>query len=261
VNLLINKTILITKSESDAKNNLDLLINEGAEIIYCPTIKIIPAVNSPELDDALMMFNNFNYLIFTSSNAVDVFTAVARERKINLSRIKVAAVGISTAEKCEASGITVDILPDEFSSSGLIDKFLEFDLTGKKILIPGSSFSRSELSEGLRELGAEVYSVPIYDVATNDIGSLKNIHKKIQRKHPNLFVFTSPSSFYGFLKIMSVADTDKYFLSSIICSIGSTTESAVREKGLSVHIVPQVFSLHGVSEAIINYYKLTANMA
>lgn len=261
MNLLKNKTILITKSEPDSKNNLDLLKNEGAEIIYCPTIIIIPAINSPELDDALIMFSSFNYLIFTSSNAVKVFSDIARTKNINLSRIKVASVGKSTAEECESAGIKVEIIPDEFSARGLIDKFSEYDLAGKKILIPGSSLSSGELNMGLSEQGAEVYSVPVYDVVANDISNLKNVHKKIQKKHPNIFVFTSPSSFDGFLKIMNVAHPDKYFGTSIICSIGSTTESAIREKGISVHIVPEISSLHGVSEAIIKYYNITANMA
>ena len=170
-------------------------------------------------------------------------------------------IGKSTAEECESLGISVDIVPDEFSSDGLIDKFLEFDLTGKKIFIPGSSLSRHDLNSDLTDLGAEVYQVPVYDVVPNDFNNLKNVHKKIQKKHPNIFIFTSPSSFHNFIKIMNVTDSDKYFGTNTICAIGSTTESALRDKGLSVHIVPEIFSLHGVSEAIVKYFNITANIA
>jgi uroporphyrinogen-III synthase len=261
MNSLRNKTILITKSEAECKKNLDSLRHEEAELIFCPTIKILPATNSPELDDALKMFSQFDYLVFTSSNAVEIFSDIAKKKKLNLSKVKVAAVGKSTADECESVGITVDILPDEFSAKGLIDKLSEFDLTDRKIFIPGSSLSGGELNLGLSEQGAQVYSVPVYDVVPNELNNLKNEHKKIQKKHPNVFVFTSPSSFNNFLKIMNVADPDKYFGTSTICAIGTTTESAIREKGLAVHIVPKTFSLQGVSEAIIKYFQITANIA
>ncbi len=261
MNSLKNKTILITKSEAECKKNLDFLRHEDAELIFCPTIKILPATNSPELDDALKMFNQFDYLVLTSANAVEVFFDIATKKRLNLSKIKIATVGKSTADECESVGIRVDILPDEFSSKGLIEKFYDFNLVDKKIFIPGSSLSSGELNLGLSELGAQVYSVPVYDVVPNDLSNLKNEHKKIQKKHPNVFVFTSPSSFNNFLKIMSVTDSDKYFGTSTICAIGTTTENAIREKGLAVHIVPEIFSLQGISEAIIKYFQITANIA
>ena len=261
MNSLRNKTILITKSELECKKNLDSLKHEGAELIFCPTIKILPSTNSPELDDALRMFSQFDYLVLTSANAVEVFFDITTKKRLNLSKIKVAAVGKSTADECDSVGIRVDILPEEFSSKGLIEKFSEFDLVDKKIFIPGSSLSSGELNLGLSELGAQVYSVPVYDVIPNDLNNLKNEHKKIQKKHPNVFVFTSPSSFNNFLRIMSVTDSDKYFGTSTICAIGTTTENAIREKGLVVHIVPETFSLQGISEAIIKYFQITANIA
>jgi uroporphyrinogen-III synthase len=261
MNSLKNKTILITKGETESKKNLDLLRHEGAELIFCPTIKMLPATNSPELDDALKMFSQFDYLVFTSANAVEIFFDITKKRKLNLAKVKVAAVGKSTADECQSVGITVDILPDEFSTKGLIEKFSEFDLIDKKIFIPGSSLSGGELNLGLSEFGAHVYSVPIYDVVQNELCNLKNEHKKIQKKHPNVFVFTSPSSFDSFLRIMNVVDPDKYFGASTICAIGTTTENAIRERGLTVHIVPKTFSLQGISDAIIKYFQITANIA
>ena len=237
------------------------MISEGAEIIYFPTIKVLPIVNSPELNDALNMFGRFDYLVFTSTNAVEVFSDIAKKKKLDLSKVKIAAVGKSTSDECENVGFPVDIIPDEFSAEGLIYKFSEIDLAHKKIFIPCSSLSRGELNLGLTELGADVISVPVYDVVENELHNLKIEHQRIQRRHPNIFVFTSPSSFGNFLKLMNVSDADKFFGKSIICAIGTTTEKAVREYGLAVHIVPKKFSLQGVAEAITKYFQITANIA
>jgi uroporphyrinogen-III synthase len=261
LNLLSHKIILVTKSRQDSERSLKLLIEEGAEIIYFPTIKVLPIVNSPELNEALNMFSRFDYLVFTSTNAVEVFSGIIRKKKLDLSRMKIAVVGKSTADECETIGIPVDILPEEFSAQGLIQKFSELDLTNKKMFIPGSSLSRGELNMGLSELGAQVFSVPVYDVAQNELSNLKIEHQRIQKKHPGIFIFTSPSSFSNFLKLMNVSDAEKFFGRSLLCAIGTTTENAIREKGLTVHVVPKIFSLHGVAEAIIDYFQLTANIA
>ena len=261
MNSLNNKTILITKSKAEAEKSIRQLADQGAEIIYFPTVKVLPLLNSPELNDALNIFGRFDYLVFTSTNAVEVFSDIAKKKRLDLSKVKIAAVGKSTSEECENVGLPVDIIPDEFSAEGLIYKFSEFDLTNKKIFIPGSSLSSGELNMGLSELGAQVFSVPIYDVVKNDLINLKAEHQKIQRKHPGIFIFTSPSSFSNFLKLMNVSDADKFFGKSVICAIGTTTEKAIREYGLVVHIVPSVFSLHGVVDAIIKYFQTTVNIA
>jgi uroporphyrinogen III methyltransferase/synthase len=207
------------------------------------------------------MFYRFEYLIFTSTHAVEVFAGIIKKRNLDLTKLKIAVVGKSTAEECGTAGIRVDIIPEEFSADGLLYHFSGFDLNKKKILIPGSSLSRGELNLGLSELGAQVFSVPIYDIEINELNNLKSEHQKIQKKHPGIFVFTSPSSFSNFLKLMNVSDADKFFGRSLLCAIGTTTENAIRAKGLTVHIVPKIFSLHGISEAIIEYYQLTANIA
>ncbi len=261
MNSLVRKKILVTKSQQDAEFSLRLLIEAGAEIIYFPTIKVLPVDDSPLLNETLKMFDDFDFVVFTSANAVEVFAKITKRNHLDLSGVKVAAVGKSSEEKCESVGISVDILPDEFSTKGLINKFSGFDLTGKKFFIPCSSLSRDELSLGLAELGGEVFSVPVYDVVQNNLSGLKNEYALIQEKRPDVFVFTSPSSFQSFLKLMSVTNIDSYFGANIICAIGSTTERAIRNEGLVVNIVPKSFSLQGVAEAIIKYFQVTDNIA
>lgn len=259
--LLQGKTLLITKSKAEAEKSFHLLEENGAEIVYFPTIKVVPLSNSPELNEALNMYGRFDYLVFTSTNAVEVFSEIVKKRRLDLSKMKIAVVGKSTAEECENVGIHVDIIPEEFSAEGLLYKFAEFDITNKNIIIPGSSLTRGELNMGLSELGAQVFSVPIYDVVINDLNNLKTEHHKIQRKHPGVFIFTSPSSFGNFLKLMNISDADKFFGKSIICAIGTTTEKAIRDRGLVVHIVPSVFSLHGIVDSILTYFQTTVNIA
>jgi uroporphyrinogen III methyltransferase/synthase len=133
-------------------------------------------------------------------------------------------------------------------------------MTGKNILIPCSSLSRDELYTGLTALGANVKSVPIYNVVKNNIEELYEEINNLKKK-PDVFLFTSPSSFENFLSLASVEHILNYFEGSLIAAIGSTTENAIRDFNLIVNIVPKIFTIEGASEAIIRFFNLTANLA
>ena len=257
---LKNKTILITKRESDAGKFVQPLIEEGAKIIYFPTIKIIPKTDSSDLSGILNRFEEFDYLIFTSTNAAEVFAELAENYSLDLTKIKIAAVGLRTADECRSLGMKIDILPDEFSSKGLIKKFSGIDVIEKKIFIPGSALSNDDLKLGLTELSAQVVTLPVYDVISNDFADLAKEHGEVLKHQPDVYIFTSPSSFNNFVSIMKITNTADYFKNSILCSIGTTTESAISSSGVTVHIIPKEFSLQGISEAIIKYFHTTVNM-
>lgn len=259
--LLKNKKILITKSKLEAENSVRSLINEGAHVIYLPTIKIIPLFESEPLQEALSIISDIDYIIFTSVNAAEVFSKICSDRKLDLTHTKVAAVGTVTADKCRALGFYIHIVPEEYSASGLLKKFSGLYVSGKKIIIPCSSLSRDELSIGLAELGAEVLAVPIYDVVENSVDELQSEIEMISQNKPDIFVFTSPSSFENFLKLINVEDKEEYFGNRLIAAIGTTTENAIKESGVAVHIVPNIFTLQGLSEAIIKHFYLSQNIA
>lgn len=260
MNSLKDKKILVTKSRDEAEKSFGCLVEQGAEIIYFPTIRIISKVDSDEIREILSKSYEFDYLILTSVNAAEVFNTAVEKYKLDLAHCKVAATGSSTAERCRGLGIYVHIIPKEFSANGLIKKFAEFDITNKRILIPGSSLSREDLRLGLIELGAEVVSLPIYDVAEMKSENLNEELEKLSKEKPDIFVFTSPSSFENFLKIMNVEDVATYFDRKIICSIGTTTEKAIRSYNLTVNIVPYIFSLDGIADAILKYFNTTSNI-
>lgn len=260
MNNLLNKKILVTKSQSASKNSLRLLKECGAEIIYLPTIKIIPIYNSQNLNDIITNPYQFEYIIFTSGNTVQIFTEMIAKYKIDLSKTKIAVVGKSTAEVCRENGIYIHIIPEEFSAKGLIKKFSEIGIYNKNILIPGSSLSREELKLGLSELGANVTSLPIYDVVTNDLTEIENEYQSVIKQKPDIFIFTSPSSFENYMKLLHIDKPDDYFTNKIICAIGPTTEFEIRSYGLTVNIVPKNYSLEGISEAIIKYFNVSSNI-
>lgn len=260
MNLIIGKRILITRSYEDCGSAFNSLVNSGAEIICFPTIKILPSYNLLDLTELISDAATYEYIIFTSSNAVEVFSDLAAEYKPDLSRTRVAVVGSGTAETCRSYGIYIHIMPEDFSAKGLIKKFSELDIAGKKILIPGSAIARDELKNGLKELGAAVVSLPIYETRLIKKDEVPGELLKLLDNKPDLFVFTSPSSFQGFCNMMDLNGNHEYFNGKIICAIGTTTEVVIRDSGLIVNIVPSTFNLRGIAESILAFYHNTYNV-
>ena len=116
---MFNKTILVTKGKVEAGKHFGSLMNEGAQLIYFPTIKIQHISNSIELNQSLEQFEKYDWIVFTSSNAVESFVTIKKARNLDLSRVKVAVVGSETAERCKEHKLEVSLIPTEFSTAGL----------------------------------------------------------------------------------------------------------------------------------------------
>ena len=115
--------------------------------------------------------------------------------KIDFTNIKVVAVGNKTSAVCRDYKIPVHIIPDKFSAEGVIEKLSKFDLKDKFVFIPRSAIGREELPRGLKDLGANIESVPIYNVSLPTKEVITENLEVLKKSKPDLFIFTSPSTF------------------------------------------------------------------
>jgi len=71
---LAGKRVVITRAESQSATLAAALRAHGAEVVSLPLIQILPPLDYAPLDSALRSLSTFDWLVFTSQNAV---TAVA----------------------------------------------------------------------------------------------------------------------------------------------------------------------------------------
>ena len=57
----------------------------------------------------------------------------------------------------------MDLVPTKYSSEGLIECFEEDEVEGKKIRIPRTSNATPTLTDKLREMGADVEEIYVYE--------------------------------------------------------------------------------------------------
>ena len=84
--------------------------------------------------------------------------------KEGLAKTFVIAVGPRTAEALEEEyHVQVDLVPTKYSSEGLIECFQGKEISGKKIRIPRTSNATPTLTDKLREMGADVEEIYVYE--------------------------------------------------------------------------------------------------
>jgi uroporphyrinogen-III synthase len=84
--------------------------------------------------------------------------------KEGLGKAFVIAVGPRTAQALEDEyHVHVSLVPLKYSSEGLIERLQGKDISGKKIRIPRTTGATPTLTEKLKEMGAQVEEVYVYE--------------------------------------------------------------------------------------------------
>ena len=162
---LAGRKVVVTRTAEQAGSFVSMLRAEGAEIIEFPTIETVPPEDYSGLDSAIERLPRFDYIIFTSANALKYFLARLEElgRPGSLLReSRLIAVGPKTAQEMVACGLKPDIIPAEYKAEGVLAALEGTDISGKIFLYPRALEAREVLPENLRARGAEVLVAVAY---------------------------------------------------------------------------------------------------
>ena len=253
---LKNKIIVLTRSPEQASQSSSIFETLGAKVILFPTIKIVPPKSWDEFDQSVKRLGEFDYIIFTSPNAVKMFIRRCHELNIeaDYSSMKVAAVGKKTASLCAENKIPIHITPYKFTGKGIMQKLKGINLHDKRFFIPKSAIGRDELLIELKEAGAIVVTADVYDVGIPSQEELKENIVELSKQKPDAFLFTSPSTFENFLKIMDLTNPSEYFSGILIAAIGPTTKSALEKKNVTVDVMPEEHTMEALAEELVKFY-------
>jgi len=172
-------------------------------IVHRPLVKCVALDDYSHLDKLIKRLEKYDWLIFTSPNGVRFFFERLRLVGLDargLCKIKVAAIGKTTAGELSACGISADLVPterrlleDNESSAGLLEKFSSLDMKNKNVLLPRAKIASPELPEGLKKLGAVVEVVPVYKTVEIEPA-------EVDFDYIDIILFTSGSVVRAFVK-------------------------------------------------------------
>jgi uroporphyrinogen III methyltransferase / synthase len=236
---LTGRTIVITRAASQSAELRGRLEDLGARVIECPTIHLVPPTTWKPVDDAIRRLHTYQWLLFTSANAVEQFMDRMGSRR---PATPVAVVGSATAAKLSEWGLQPALVPKEFRAEGLLAAFPE-NLVGVRILFPRAEVARELLPEELRRRGATVDVVTVYRTVKAFAGNLGEI---LETERVDCVVFTSPSTIPENLHALPTG--------TALAVIGPVTREAAQLLGLSPDIVPAESTVASLVEAIKTHF-------
>jgi uroporphyrinogen-III synthase len=246
---LFGKRILVTRTRSQAGMLSEMLAQRGAEAIELPTIEIGPIDDHSELDAALRNLGRYEWVVFTSSNAVravfDRLRIIALDARA-FHGAKVATIGSATADRLAEHGIAADFVPDESVSDGIVDGLRCRGLASGRVLLPSADIARGALAEGLSALGATVDRVAAY--RTLPAGGAEASLRDIIADGVDVATFTSSSTATNLVRLLD-GSVDRLSQATIAC-IGPITATTARELGLKVDIVASEHTVPGLVRAL-----------
>jgi uroporphyrinogen III methyltransferase/synthase len=256
---LKNRTILITRARNQAPDFRRRLEQQGARVLEFPTIEIRSRPD-PELDQAVNGLDHCDWLMFTSNNAVEIFMERARvlarlpENNPTATLPKVCAIGPATAEKMESYGYSVDLVPRLYQAEGVLEDFLDFNkgqLKDLRILLPCASEARELLPQTLRDQGAEVNLVSIYDTVIPE-ERYSQLAQLFKTDAPDMITFTSSSTVKNFVALAEgIKEIQKY-----PCAvIGPITAETAAENALNIVVHPEESTLTELVAAMGRYFE------
>lgn len=254
---LSGKGILVTRASDQAGEFSRALADQGAQIFECPTIDIVSPVDWVELDQAVRTLPSFDWLVFSSANAVKFFFARVAELGLDsrvLGGCRVCAVGPKTAESLFPYGIRPDLVPADYKGEGVIKEFRKLEISGKNILFPKGDRARDMIPEGLRLMGAEVSDPVAYRNITPATLPL-SILEALEGRRIHCITFTSSSTAAN-LAAMVGENRLLHLLEGVaVASIGPITSKTCRELELEVQIEPEKYTIAALVKEIVNYYS------
>lgn len=253
---LAGKRIAITRPPDQSAELVALLRAREAEGIACPTISIAPVERSEDLDDALMSLSSFDWIVFTSANAVTALSDRLTALRLELpAAIRLAAVGGATERKLAVRLRAADFTPSRSNVETLADELP--DAAGQRVLFPRGDLARDTLARRLGRRGASVRDVVVYRTMAARGGDLATL---VLNGGVDAIAFTSPSSIHFATGIVHALRRAGDAGPSIVC-IGPTTARAAREIGMRVDAEAATQTVGGIVEALERHFTETQSHA
>lgn len=240
---LARKRIVVTRAPEQAEDLVHQLERLGAEVLLLPSVAFAEPEDPGPLDRAIESLGDFDWVLFTSQNAVRFFTQRCRV----LGRMQgndgwnsagarplLAAVGPATADAAANQGLPVEFIASQFRGQALAEE-LAGRVVGKKVLLPRSDRAGADLPAALRAAGAEVADVVAYGTSLPD-SLAPDAADAIRRGEVDVVSFFSPSAFHNLVEAIGLETLRNLSGRVALAAIGPVTAGAIRDAGLLVEI-------------------------
>jgi uroporphyrinogen-III synthase len=265
---LKGKVVALTRPRGQAEEAGKLITEMGGVPYYIPALEIKGLSNLGAVKKFIneLLMNQVDYVILMSTNGVKYLFEAATDLKLTnelkqgLAKTFMIAVGPRTADALKKIQIKVDMVPTKYSSEGLLEYLQNKPLSGKKIRIPRTSNATPILTDKLREMGAQVEEIYVYESGVPLDENLKNrFYIDLADGKIDAIVFGSGLSAKNIFTML----TEKAPIDQIISiiekvttvAIGPTTAQALEELKIKVDVTPQDYLFVNSLVALAEFWE------
>jgi uroporphyrinogen-III synthase len=231
---LREKIVVVTRAAAQSGELCEELNARGACVRLLPLVSFAPPENCDALDRALAGIETFDWILFTSVNAVQAVERRGNELQRGLDSARklprAAAVGPVTADAAEAAGFSVEYVAADHSGAGLARELGE-ELRNKNVLLPRSDRANPELPAALRKCGALVTEVVAYRNLPPGATDQEKLQESL-RDGVDSILFYSPSAVENFLRLLGRERLGTLQGRVLMVAIGPTTANALSAAGI-----------------------------
>ncbi|MFC6963721.1 uroporphyrinogen-III synthase [Halocatena marina] len=231
--------IAVFRPNDDRMTHAVSLLEElGVEPIADPMLAVEPTGAVPR-EDA-------DYTILTSKTGVEL----AAESGWSGSGT-ICAIGDSTAGSLDDHGYAADIVPDEFSSRGLVASLAD-RVDGTRIEVARSDHGSSLLTDGLANAGAYVHETVLYRLVRPPEAGVSS--ERIDAIDGALF--TSSLTVEHFLDAAQERDSREAAIeglnNAIVGAIGEPTQKTAEAAGIAVDAIPKRADFETLARTVVD---------
>jgi uroporphyrinogen III methyltransferase / synthase len=242
------RRVLVTRPAGQAADLVGRLSALGIEAISVPTVEIVPDRNGP-LATALASLDESAWLVVTSANGAAAVVAALGGRRLS-ERVRVAAVGPSTASALEGGGVRVDVIPERYLTLAIADAL--HDVSGRRILLARADAATRELRDALLARGALVNEVVAYRTLEGPATSRDRLRDAV-RDGLDGILFTSGSTVRGLITLLPRELRRLAPTIPALC-IGPVTARAATAAGFPVAAIAAEHTAAGLAAATAAYF-------
>jgi uroporphyrinogen III methyltransferase/synthase len=258
---LFGKRVLVTRQREQAVELSERLEEMGAEAIEAPMIRIEPPDDYEALDAACARADTFDWIVFSSTNAVDAFIGRLLASPLDLRALgnaKLCGVGSATSDRLVQHGLKLDVMPSEYRAEALVAALTQHDhLEGKKILLPHADVGREVIADELRKKGAQVVEVVAYRTVATDPEreGQPDVYRMLLEGRIDVVTFTSPSAVRNMVSVLGAEPAVDLLRKTIVAAIGPVTAEAATRSGIETSVVPDKYTVPALVAAIVKYIE------
>lgn len=227
----------------------------GAYTIVLGSLEVADYSEKPEFDTALLSLEQYRWIVFTSTNAVNLFfqrmDKLAIDRR-KLSKARFAAVGAGTAKALLQYGYHADLVPPQYSAYHLARELGTFVKPEEKLLIPRAEQGSEELLTILKDKNILYEEIKIYDVISKYPEA--ELYER-QMEQTDYLIFTSSSGVHGFFRNSSGKAEELTKGRKAVC-IGEATQKTLAEYGYTDILTAKEASVKGIIESILEDVRI-----